>query len=118
MNLPPNATLLQGKDGKNEFVILPYDEFLLLSSLSKKQSKSNTNESNIPKGVVDLVFDKGYTAVRAWREYLNMSQEEIAEKLGISQPAFSKQENSDKLRKTTKIAIAKAMELDISQLDF
>lgn len=114
MNLPYNATLLRGKDGKNEFVILPYDEFLLLS---KKQGKS-TNESNIPKGVVDLVFDKGYTAVRAWREYLNMSQEEIAEKLGISQPAFSKQENSNKLRKTTKTAIAKAMGLDVSQLDF
>lgn len=111
-----NITFLQGKNGANEFAVLPYDEYEKLIALVKTNAQKS--ECNIPSEVVDFVVDNGYTAVRAWREYLQLSQEEVAQKLGISQPAYSKKENSENLRKKSKEEIAKALGLQYSQLDF
>jgi predicted transcriptional regulator len=41
----------------------------------------------IPHEVVGLTVKKGYTLVRAWREYLRLTQAEVAERMGISQAA-------------------------------
>lgn len=110
-----NATFLQGKNGA-EFAVLPYDEYEKLMSLARNSNKKT--ECNIPSEIVDLVIDNGYTAVRAWREYLQLSQDEVAKRLGISQPAYSKKENSDNLRKKAREEIARALGLQYSQLDF
>lgn len=110
-----NATFLQGKNGVKTFAVLPYDDYEKLISLAKNTQKP---ECNIPSEIVDLVIDNGYTAVRAWREYLQLSQDEVAKRLGISQPAYSKKENSDNLRKKTREEIANALGLHYSQLDF
>lgn len=75
-------------------------------------------ECNIPSEVVDLVIDNGYTAVKAWRKYLQLSQNEVAERLGISQPAYFEKENSDNLQEKDKKEIAIALGLQYSQLDF
>lgn len=44
-------------------------------------------QNAIPSEVVSLIFDNGFTPARAWREYLQLTQEECARKLGISQAA-------------------------------
>jgi len=36
----------------------------------------------IPHEVVGLTVKKGYTLVRAWREYLRLTQAEVAERMG------------------------------------
>jgi transcriptional regulator with XRE-family HTH domain len=38
--------------------------------------------------VVSRIVD-GATPIRAWREHLNLTQEEVAKRMGISQPAFA-----------------------------
>ncbi|OYQ11299.1 DNA-binding protein [Pseudomonas mandelii] len=40
--------------------------------------------------------------LRAWREHLNLTQDEVAKRMGISQPAFARQETVAKPRKATR----------------
>jgi len=80
--------------------------------------KSRINFQNaIPSEVVNLIFDNRLTPAIAWREYLQLTQEECAKKVGISQAAYSQLENSDKPRKTTRIKLATALGINPEQLD-
>lgn len=69
----------------------------------------------IPHEVVSLIVD-GALPVRAWREYLNLTQDEVAKRMGISQPAFAQQETVAKPRKATREKIAAAFGINADQL--
>ncbi|WP_053006789.1 helix-turn-helix domain-containing protein [Chromobacterium subtsugae] len=71
----------------------------------------------VPHTIMEAVVD-GATPVKAWREYLNFSQADVAGRLGVSQSAYSQQEDSDKLRKSSLEKIAGAMGLALEQLNF
>lgn len=71
----------------------------------------------IPSEVVSLIFDNGFTPARAWREFLQLTQEECAIKLGISQAAYSQLETSNNPRKTTRNKLATALGINPGQLD-
>ena len=67
--------------------------------------------------MVGLTVKKGYTLVRAWREYLRLTQVEIAERMGISKAALSQMEaGGERLRKLTLEKLAAAMGIGIEQL--
>ncbi|PIT34467.1 helix-turn-helix domain-containing protein [Snodgrassella alvi] len=70
-----------------------------------------------PSEVVSLIFDNGFTPARAWREFLQLTQEECARKLGISQAAYSQLETSNNPRKTTRNKLATALGINPEQLD-
>jgi len=108
MNAPTNIQMINGPDGKPAFVVLPYDEYMRLYE--------SENEL-IPNEVVSATVD-GATPVRAWREYLKLTQAEVAARLRISQPSYAKQENSDKLRPASVTKIAAALGITTTQLDF
>jgi transcriptional regulator with XRE-family HTH domain len=60
---------------------------------------------------------RGDSLVKAWREYLGMTQAELAAKAGIKQPALTRIEKIDaNPRKTTLIRLAEAMGLTVEQL--
>jgi transcriptional regulator with XRE-family HTH domain len=61
---------------------------------------------------------EGITPIRAWREYLQLTQADMAERLGISQSAYAQQEVVDRPRKATREKIAKAMKIAADLLDF
>lgn len=64
-----------------------------------------------------LVINKGLSRIRAWREYLNLTQKEVADKIGITQSALSQIEiPNSKIRKVTLEKIAKALGITIDQL--
>ncbi|MBB2920149.1 transcriptional regulator with XRE-family HTH domain [Cupriavidus alkaliphilus] len=46
-----------------------------------------------------------------------LTQVEVAARLGISQPAYAQQENSARLRKTSRERIAAALGITAAQLD-
>ncbi|MDP2752638.1 MAG: helix-turn-helix transcriptional regulator [Rhodocyclaceae bacterium] len=55
--------------------------------------------------------------LRAWREYLGLTQAEVAERAGITQAALFQMESGEvKLRKATREKLAKAMGLTTEQL--
>jgi transcriptional regulator with XRE-family HTH domain len=70
----------------------------------------------IPHEVVSLIVD-GEPPVRAWREHLNLTQDEVAKRMGISQPAFAQQETVAKPRKDTRERIAAAFGINANQLE-
>jgi transcriptional regulator with XRE-family HTH domain len=45
--------------------------------------------------VVERHILDGVSLIRAWREYKGLRQRDVAERLGISQSAYSQMENSD-----------------------
>ena len=59
----------------------------------------------------------GSLPVRAWREHLNLTQDEVAKRMGISQPAFAQQETVAKPRKATREKIAAAFGITANQLE-
>lgn len=74
-------------------------------------------QNAIPSEVVSLIFDNGFTPARAWREYLQLTQEECARKLGISQATYSQLETSNNPRKTTRNKLATALGINPEQLN-
>jgi DNA-binding XRE family transcriptional regulator len=112
MNEPTNPqTIMQ--DGKPAFVVIPFDEYLRLFSKTPRVPEGDA----IPHEVVGLTVKKGYTLVRAWREYLRLTQAEVAERMGISQAALSQMEAGGKrLRKITLEKLAAAMGIGVEQL--
>ena len=56
-------------------------------------------------------------AIAAWRRHLGLTQAEVAERLGISQPAYAQQETAERPRKATRERIAKALDIPAPLLD-
>lgn len=71
---------------------------------------------SIPNEVVNLMFDQKITLARAWREYLGLTQDEVAAKMGITQSALAQMETSTKPRKATRQKLADALGIKVEQL--
>jgi len=108
MKTHTNVQILKCKDGKPAFAVIPYSDYL---AMPKHKAPA------IPNDVVGKVIKQGMTPIRAWREYLGRTQTDIASELGISQAAYARQENSARLRKSTKEKIAHVLGLALEQLD-
>lgn len=104
-NAPTDVQIINGPDGKPAFVVIPYAQY-----------KAQAQDELIPHEVVSRIVD-GATPIRAWREYLNLTQEEVAKRLGISQPAFAQQEAVNKPRRATREKIALAFGIKADQLE-
>jgi len=104
-SLPSGATIIE-KNGVPDYIVLPYQEFVRLFDKA---------EALIPNDVVSRFVDCD-SIVKAWREHLGLTQEEVATRLGISQAAFSKLENSAKLRPSSRRKIAAALGIGTDQL--
>ena len=108
MNAPTNIQVINGRDGKPAFVVVPYDQYM---------TEHNAERGMIPHDVVSRTVD-GATPIRAWREHLGITQTDMAARLGISQSAYAQQEGSERLRKSTREKIAAALGITEQQLDF
>jgi DNA-binding XRE family transcriptional regulator len=96
------------QDGKPAFAVVPYEEFMALIE---------GDDPGTPHEVVKIMVANDCSLIAAWRQYKKMSQYEVAQKMGISQPAYAKMEkNTDTLRRTTLSSIAKALDVEVIQL--
>jgi predicted transcriptional regulator len=112
MNEPINIQIIN-QNGHPAFVVIPYDEYVRTFRKTPRIPESG----NIPNDVVWLSIDKGYTLARAWRDYLGLTQTEIASRMGISQAALSQMESGEKkLRKASLEKLAKALGVTVEQL--
>ena len=58
-------------------------------------------------------YVNGQSLIQAWREYLELSQEEVAKRMGVTQAAYQQMEKkSARPRKATLDKIAAAFGLD------
>lgn len=78
----------------------------------------SSQEKGVPNEVVNLVFDKNYSPIEAWRAYFNLSKKDLAQRIGVSQSAYSQYEKTQTLRKSTRLKIATALGISPDLLDF
>ncbi|PNV97673.1 helix-turn-helix domain-containing protein [Pseudomonas protegens] len=110
MNVPTDIQIIHGPDGSPAFVVIPYAQYMA-------QYKAQYKEADlIPHDVVSRMVD-GATPIRAWREHLHLTQDEVARRLGISQPAFAQQESVARPRRATREKIAAAFGIRADQLE-
>jgi ribosome-binding protein aMBF1 (putative translation factor) len=103
-----NTQIIRDPSGNPLYAVIPYADFIHLT---------RDYEPTIPNDVVWMTVDKGFSLIRAWREFKGLSQEVVAGKMGISQAAYSQMERPKaRLRKTTLEKIASAMDVEIGQL--
>lgn len=100
------------KDGDRPlFVLVPYEEYLKLTQ------KKEEEEVTIPHEVVERHVLENKSLIRAWREYKDLTQREVAAKMGVTQAAYSQMEKTGAhLRKTSLEKIAQVLEIRIEQL--
>ena len=70
----------------------------------------------IPWEVVKRSIGEEVSMIKAWREYLNLSQEEVAARMGVSQASLSQTEAAKRPRKATLEKVAKALGITLEQL--
>jgi predicted transcriptional regulator len=107
-----SVRIINDNSGRPAFAMVPLAEYHAL-----KKGKADV-EYTIPSQVVDYYFDNKWTPIRAWREHLQLTQAEVAERLSISLSIYARQEMSTRLRRTTKEKIAEAFGIHFDQLDF
>jgi DNA-binding XRE family transcriptional regulator len=112
MNKPINFQTILGEDGAPAFVVMPYAEFVR----SFKQAGQPASDL-VPHAVVELVVEHEMTPAKAWRTHLRLTQDEVAQRMGVTQSAYAQLEASTRLRKASRAKIAKALGLVEMQLD-
>jgi len=109
MNRHTDIQIIRDPGGEPAFVVLPYTEWL---------SQYEAKQHLVPNEVVNHVFDQQVTPMRAWREYLALTQTEVARRIGISQAAYAQMETTASPRRSTLTKVAKAFDITVEQLDF
>jgi len=101
-------------NGKPAYVLVPWEEWCRIKPLRDAQKAS---ASGIPQEVVEAHVLRKDSIIKAWREYLGMTQKELSERLGVTQTAVVKFERRDaRLRIATLRKIGAALELNEEQL--
>ena len=110
MNEPIDVQIIT-EDGDAKFAVVPIDQFRELIARAEMQPA-------VPHAVVRRLVDDDVSPIRAWREYLGLTQRQVAERLDISQAAFAQKEKpSANLRPKTLKAVAGALGIHEAQLD-
>ena len=100
-------------DGKPAFVLVPAEEFERIRPLLALQQVRD----GIPQAVVEANVLHDVPLIRAWREYLGLTQMQVAERAGMAQSALARIERGDGAPRATTLArIADAMGLSATQL--
>ena len=93
------------------FVLVPYEEYLQLAG-------ETDDKVTIPLEVSKIATLEGKSLIRAWREYLDLTQEQVAAKAGVSRAAYSQMEAKDaRPRRATLGKIAHALDIRVEQLE-
>lgn len=110
------------RDGKPEYAVIPYADYLrMLEILEDKadervvaefqEAYSAGREFLIPAEILRRELD-GESPIKVWREYRGLTQQELADKAGISKPYLSQIE-SGKRQGTVETLAAVARALDV-----
>ena len=112
MNTPTDVqTILQ--NGKPAFVVIPYADYLQLVPDAAKRIPAG---DDVPHEVMQYVLKENFSLPRAWREYLGLTQSEVAERMSITQSALAQIETAQRPRKATLQKLATALGVSVTQL--
>ena len=110
-------------------VVIPYEEYLHLTRLEGVEDHEDilsdaeievvrNDPHTIPDDVVGMMQKNKFSIIRAWREYLGLTQGDVAKAMKVSQPVYARMESGKvKPRISTLRRIAEALGIDAAQLD-
>ncbi|MCZ2127632.1 MAG: helix-turn-helix transcriptional regulator [Anaerolineales bacterium] len=115
------------KNDRPEWAVVPYETYLELVEKAEmlldvqdydnaKKSLQRGDDELIPSEIVDAILD-GENAIKVWREFRKMSQQEVAEKSGISIPYLSQLETNKRTGSVEVLsAIAKTLNTSLENI--
>jgi DNA-binding XRE family transcriptional regulator len=115
------------RNGKPEWAVLPYEEYLkLIEQVELLEDIRDFDEINaaikrgeeelIPAEVVNAILD-GKSPIKVWREYRGLTQQQLADMVGISKPYLSQLETGKRTGTTEVLsAIAEALNVSLEQV--
>ena len=116
-----NAQMIE-KDGRIEWAVIPYADYQKLlqamemlediRAYDAAKAEMQADEELIPSAIVYALLD-GENPIRVWREYRTLTQQQLAEKAGISKPYLSQLE-AGKRRGSTNVLQTIAHVLGVS----
>ncbi|MDD2391260.1 MAG: helix-turn-helix transcriptional regulator [Desulfobacterales bacterium] len=100
--------------GHPAFVLVPWEDWCRIKPFLEAEK---ARSSGIPQEVVEAHVLRNEPIIKAWREYLCITQKELAGRMGMSQAAVVKFERPNaRLRTATVKKIALALGLNAEQL--
>lgn len=102
--------------GRPAFAVVPYDDFMVLLN----ERKPPVVEGGlIPHEIVERNALNGVSLIKCWREYLGLTQAELAKKANMPQSSIARIESNSEIsvRKNTLESLAAAMNLTVEQLE-
>ncbi|SFV86690.1 transcriptional regulator, XRE-family [hydrothermal vent metagenome] len=100
-------------NGVPVFVVVPYEAYQAL----KKQKSGDWWGDDTPHEVVGSVEIDGLSPIKAWRLFLKLTQQQVADRIGMQQSAYARIENNKALPKqSTLINIAQGLGVSLEQL--
>jgi DNA-binding XRE family transcriptional regulator len=115
------------RDGKPEWAVLPYDVYLQLAEEAEmlqdtrdydsiKAAIERGEEELIPSEITYAILD-GENPIKVWRVYRGLTQNQLAEEVGISTPYLSQIEAQKRTGRTEVLqAIAKALKVTLDDI--
>ena len=115
------------RNGKPEWAVLPYEEYLKLIEQAElledirdfdeiSAAIQRGEEELIPAEVVNAILD-GKSPIKVWREYRGLTQQQLADMIGISKPYLSQLETGKRTGTTDVLsAIAEALKVSLEQV--
>lgn len=98
--------------GRPAFAVVPYDEWLALTGQQEETG------AYIPHEVVGLQLHKGLSLLAAWRVHQGLSQQELADRMGVSQSSVAQMERPGvNPRRGTLERAATALGITVAQLE-
>ena len=107
-----------------EYAVIPYKDYERLINIAENladiQDAKDWKESpgeTFPSGVVDQLLD-GVNPIRVYRKYRKLTQEELAEKIGVAGPYVSQLETQQDKNASLKLyqQIAKALNVGLEDI--
>jgi len=81
-----------------------------------RRVRGGFTKGTVPDEVVNLAYERGMSPTAAWREHVNLTQAEVAARIGIAQAAYAQMERVKQPRKATLEKVAAALGLEVEQL--
>ena len=101
------------QDDKPAFAVIPWDVYQELV----KNYIPDESDVWFPQEVVEANVVRGDSLLKGWREYLGLTQAEVAKRAGMSQPAYAKLEKPGANPRTATLRkLAKALGISLEHL--